>query len=231
MKRPRKKNLGKTSELPYPNPYALMLMNDYAQKAFDDDKAENFKGSWREKVLRVGEDFPLDIEIGTGNGYHFAHRASHNLQRGLVGFEVKYKPLIQTIRRALKAGAKNNAYVLRYDASQIKSVFDEGEVNNVFIHHPDPWSKKSQWKHRLIQEGFLEDLYTLMRPQSFIEFKTDNEDYFNWALKAFENSKFKVDFKTRDLHHSEKAQENFITHFESIFIKKGQPIYYLLASN
>lgn len=231
MKRPRKKNLGKTAELPHPNPYALMLMNEYTNKAFDEDRAEDFKGVWREKVLGVEDDFPIDVEIGTGNGYHFAHTAAKNLQRGLLGFEIKYKPLIQTIRRALKAGAENNAFVIRYDASQITKVFALKEVNNVYIHHPDPWSKKRQWKHRLIQEGFLEDLHTLMRPKSFVEFKTDNEDYFDWALEIFENSKFKIDFKTRDLHTSERAEQNFITHFESIFLRKGQPIFYLLAKN
>ena len=231
MKHPRRKNLSKTAELPHPNPYALMLMNEYKNKAFDEDRVEEFKGSWREKVLGVEKDFPVDVEIGTGNGYHFAHAASKNLKRGLLGFEIKYKPLIQTIRRALKAGAEDNAYVIRYDASQITKVFEKDEINNVYIHHPDPWSKKRQWKHRLIQEGFLEDLHSLMRPESFVEFKTDNEDYFDWAEEIFENSKFKVEFKTRDLHNSERADTNFITHFENIFLRKGQPIFYLVAKN
>ena len=90
MKHPRRKNLGKTAELPHPNPYALMLMNEYKDKAFDEGRVEEFKGCWREKVLGVDEDFPVDVEIGTGNGYHFAHAASKNLKRGLIGFEVKY---------------------------------------------------------------------------------------------------------------------------------------------
>ena len=231
MKRPRRKNLGKTAELPKPNPYALMLMNEYTEKAFDEDRAEDLRGLWRSKILGVEEDFPMDVEIGTGNGYHFAHQASKDLKRALIGFEVKYKPLIQTIRRAIKAGAEDNAFVVRYDASQVSKIFTQGEINNVYIHHPDPWSKKRQWKHRLIQEGFLEDLYSLMRPQGFVEFKTDNEDYFDWAQEIFEDSKFNVEFKTRDLHNSERAEENFVTHFENIFIRKGQPIFYLLAKN
>jgi len=229
VKRPRPKTLGKTKELPYPNPYALMLMDTYSHRAFDEDQASSFKGKWRKEVFLKPEDYEIDLEIGTGNGYHFASRSVKNLDRGLLGMEVKYKPLIQAIRRALNDGAKDNAFMIRYDASKLLELFDVEELNNVFIHHPDPWPKKKQWKHRLIQEGFLKDLYSLMKPDSYVEFKTDDESYYDWSLEAFKNSDFKIDFQTRDLHNSEKAEENFVTHFERIFLQKGQPIFYLTA--
>ena len=229
FKRPRTKTLGKTKELPKPNPYALMLMTTFKDKAFDEDEVLQYKNSWRDQVFNKSEAYELDLEIGTGNGYHFANRSSQNLSRGLVGLEVKYKPLIQAIRRAIKAGATDNAYMVRYDAAKITDLFGKNELNNVFIHHPDPWPKKKQWKHRLIQEGFLKDLHELMRPNSFIEFKTDDESYFDWSLDVFKNSNFQIEFKTRSLHESDRADSNFITHFESIFLKKGQPIFYLKA--
>jgi len=68
-----------------------------------------------------------------------------------------------------------------------------------------------------------------MKSGRFIEFKTDNLDYFDWSEEIFDKSEFDVNFKTRDLHNSEKAATNFITHFEKIFLAKGQPIYYLTA--
>jgi len=229
LQRPRVKSLGKTKDLPKPNPYAVMLMTTFKHRAFDEDEASTYKGQWREKVFSKDINYPVDLEIGTGNGYHFAHQSGLEKDRGLIGIEVKYKPLIQAIRRAIKGGAEDNAYMLRFDASLVTELFEKNELNNVYIHHPDPWSKKKQWKHRLIQNGFLEDLYGLMRGESFIEFKTDDESYYDWALEIFKNSKFRVEFETRDLHNSEKASTNFITHFENIFLKKGQPIFYLKA--
>lgn len=222
-----KAKLTRTQDLPAPNEYAQMLLGEYSHKAFDQDKAVTYKGKWRSSIFKQDDRYPVDVEIGTGNGYFFAHRSSANLDRGLVGFEVKYKPLIQTIRRALKSGAEENAYICRYNAGEIKDIFEKNEINDVFIHHPDPWPRKKHWKHRLIQKDFLNDLYELMRPGSSVEFKTDSLDYFDWAEPLFRDSKFAMEFTTRDLHHSEKASENFITHFEKIFLAKGQPIYYL----
>ncbi len=223
-----KAKLTKTTELKKPNPYAVMLMDEYEGRAFDEDKVQTLKGKWRKELFQTQpNDYPIDVEIGTGNGYFFAHRSSTNLDRGLLGFEVKYKPLIQAMRRALRAGAKENAYMLRYNAYELVEVFEKEEINNVFIHHPDPWPRKKHWKHRLIQDDFLKELMTLMKPGSFVEFKTDDEPYFDWALERFQRSDFTMDFITRDLHNSKLAEVNFKTHFEKIFLAKGQPIFYL----
>ena len=229
LKRPCAKTLGKTKELLNPNPYAVMLMTTFGEKAFDENEGVKFKGKWRKDVFLKPEEYKIDLEIGTGNGYHFAHRASHDPDRGILGIEVKYKPLIQTIKRAVSSGAKENAYVIRYDAAKVSELFEKEELNNVYIYHPDPWPKKRQWKHRLIQEGFLKDLHRLMRSNTFVEFKTDDELYYDWALDAFKDSDFQINFQTHDLHNSKMAEKNFITHFESIFLKKGQPIFYLKA--
>jgi tRNA (guanine-N7-)-methyltransferase len=115
---------------------------------------------------------------------------------------------------------------MRYDASSLTDVFAELELNNVYIHHPDPWPKKRHWKHRLIQTEFLEQLHGLMRSGSFMDFKTDSRDYFEWAVPLFKASRFQLTRETWDLHKSEWAGENFVTHFETIFLSKGQPIHY-----
>ena len=244
LKRPKAKALGKTKDLPKPNPYAQMLLTTFSHRAFDEDRVSHLKGRWREEVFKKNQKirksdnkndeeaialYPIDLEIGTGNGYHFAHLASTQLDRGVIGIEVKYKPLIQAIRRALKFGAKSNAFMIRYDAALVSEIFDTEELDNVYIHHPDPWPKEKQWKHRLIQDGFLKDLHKTMKKESFVEFKTDDESYYDWALEVFKESDFEIQFHTRDLHASEKAKTNFITHFENIFLKKGQPIFYLKA--
>ena len=116
--------------------------------------------------------------------------------------------------------------MVRYNASVLKYIFDKDELDNVIIHHPDPWLKKSQKKNRIIQDEFLSDLYEIQKDKTYLDFKTDNLDYFEWALERFKDSKYKVTRETFDLHKSEWNEENFVTAFETIFIKKGQPIYY-----
>lgn len=224
MSRGAQLKLSKTRDLPSPNEYVRALLGEFSEWAFDEVKVLDFKNHWRELFDRAPET-PLDLEIGTGNGYHFAWRAETQPERLLVGLELKYKPLIQTIRRALRAGCKN-ARVARYNASLVENVFAPGELNDIYIHHPDPWLKPSQLKHRLIQDQFLEKLFTLQRPGSEVEFKTDSVEYFDWALPIFEKSPYQMIGWSRDLHSSRFAERNFVTQFEQIFIRKGQPIYY-----
>lgn len=226
IRRPR---LVETKSLPNPTEYVLALTGEYRDWAYDEERAPKNRGVWRklfgEEANRPDDEKPMDLEIGTGNGYFFANRAATCPDRLLVGMELKYKPLIQSIRRARREKC-TNARIARYDANCLEDLFAEGELNHVFIHHPDPWPRQRDWKHRLIQDEFLELLWPLMRPGSFVNFKTDSEDYYDWALPIFEKSKFKKLRATRDLHRSEWASENFVTHFESLFLQKGQPIFY-----
>ena len=196
--------------------------------AFDEEDAPPLKGKWRDLAfakLASPSQMPLDLEIGTGNGYHFAHLAQKNPDRLLVGVELKFKPLVQSIRRALRHGSQN-VCITRYDANLLTQLFANDELNNVYIHHPDPWPRRRDWKHRLIQDQFLNELFELQKTKSFIDFKTDSLEYFDWAEEKFAQSRYQVVRSTRDLHKSEWASENFITHFEKIFLSKSQPIFY-----
>jgi len=128
-------NLRKTKEIPNPTYYVEALTGKYANFAYTEDKAQEFKGFWRERAFSAAAAHPFDLEIGTGSGNFFAHRAKQHPERLLLGLEIKFKPLIQTIRRALAAGCQN-ARVARFHARHIDLLFENGELNHVFIHHP-----------------------------------------------------------------------------------------------
>ncbi|MCB0366501.1 MAG: tRNA (guanosine(46)-N7)-methyltransferase TrmB [Bdellovibrionaceae bacterium] len=217
--------VSKTKDIPNPNYYVKALGSEFASWAYDEEKAPSFKGKWRSEVFAVDEDAFLDLEIGTGNGYHFAHRAETQPERCLLGIELKYKPLIQSVRRAVNAECKNMRG-MRYNARLISNLFAPGELDDVFIHFPDPWEKKRQRKHRLIQPDYMKLLFEMQRPGSTIEFKTDSRSYFDWAIEVFESCPYTLDRTSFDLHQSEYAAENFITHFERLFLRQGLPIHY-----
>lgn len=214
-----------TRNLPNPTEYVQLLNGELKDWAFNEERSPSFKGRWREQVYKVSPETPFDLEIGTGNGYFFAHHANKHPERCFVGIELKYKPLIQSIKRALRGGAKNTK-ILRYDAWAIDELFAEGELNDIYIHFPDPWEKKKQWKHRLIDDEFMKVAHSLQRPGSMIDFKTDSLDYFEWAMERFKRSPYKIEAETRDLHKSEWAATNFATHFENLWTSKGILINY-----
>ncbi|MCB0340654.1 MAG: tRNA (guanosine(46)-N7)-methyltransferase TrmB [Pseudobdellovibrionaceae bacterium] len=220
-------NIGvcRTADLPNPTYYVDALTGEFSSWAYCEEKSPTYRGQWRSEVFQVSDSHPLDLEIGTGNGYHFAHYAKNHPERSFIGIEKKYKPLIQAIRRALNEGC-DNARILRYNANYLSHLFEKGELNDVHIHFPDPWLKKRQKKHRLIQESFLKTLHELQRPGSKVEFKTDSRDYFDWAVERFQKSPYQITRLTYDLHGSEFQKENFVTHFEQIFLQQGLPIHY-----
>ncbi|MBX3020789.1 MAG: tRNA (guanosine(46)-N7)-methyltransferase TrmB [Bdellovibrionales bacterium] len=217
--------LARTRTIPIPNEYILALHGEYGDWCYDEERTPELRGQWRKEAFRVPETAPLDFEIGTGNGLHFAHHAIKHPERCLLGIELKYKPLIQSIRRARRGGAIN-ARISRFNAYMIEQMFTPGEINDVFIFFPDPWEKLRQQKHRLVQDDFLLKLFEAQRPGSRLIFKTDSQDYFQWALTRFQRSPYKVLGHTVDLHKSEFAPDNFVTQFESLFIRQGLNIGY-----
>lgn len=217
--------MARTRTIPQPNAYIMAIYGEYKDWCFDEEQAPLMRGKWRSDAFRAPATSPLDLEIGTGNGLHFAHHAIQNPQRNLLGLELKYKPLIQSIRRARKAGM-SNARIARYNAYLLPELFTPGEVDDVFIFFPDPWEKIRQHKHRLIQDEFLRGLHAIQRPGGRLFFKTDSQDYFKWALTRFERSPFEVVDATYDLHQSPFQATNFITQFERIFMRQGLKIGY-----
>lgn len=222
-----KREINITRLLPRQNQYTLALDGEYSHVAFNEERAPLNKGQWRSKVFGCDAQTPMDLEIGTGNGFFFAHRAYSNPQRKLLGIELKYKPLVQSIRRALKRGCQNAA-IMRFHAFNLEDLFEAAELNHVFIHFPDPWTSPNKPKNRVVNRVQLGMLYQMQRPGSFLEFKTDSREYFLWALDEIKNSPYQIEYQTLNLHQSEKASENFMTGFEKIFTQKGIEINYVL---
>ncbi|MBO9665435.1 MAG: tRNA (guanine-N7)-methyltransferase [Bdellovibrio sp.] len=215
-----------TTDLPHQTEYTLALNGRYSHIAFDEVRAPLNKGKWRSDVFKRDANLPMDLEVGTGNGTHFAHYAQKNPQRMVVGLELKYKPLIQTIRRADNAGC-TNAAVARFHAFNLAELFEPGEIDNVFIHFPDPWTSPKKPKNRFVQKLNLDLLFELQKPGSIIEFKTDSLVYFEWAMEEIQQSKYTILFETKDLHNSPIKAENFETAFEKIFLREGIKINFV----
>ena len=226
MKLNLSRRIARTTEMPNPSQYVQMLNGEYAEWAFNEQRALQFKGKWRAEVFKTEGRSAMDLEIGTGNGLFFAHHAVAHPERQLVGLEIKFKPLIQSIRRAVRLGARN-ARIARFHAAMITDLFAPGELDDVFIFFPDPWPRTRSFKHRLIQDEFLPKLFELQRPGSHLIFKTDHRGYYEWALEKFQRSPYQVLEHTDDLHGSPFAEQNFMTQFEKLWVSKGLKINFI----
>ncbi|MGE3973326.1 MAG: tRNA (guanosine(46)-N(7))-methyltransferase TrmB [Bdellovibrionales bacterium] len=208
------------------NIYTKMVQEEYAPWIYEMIDAPGKQGIWRQEIFKTSEETPLDLEIGVGNGYFFENHRKTMKNRLCVGLELKYKQLIQTVKRSLLHD-RNKFRLMRYDAKFLDDLFDPQELNNVYIFFPDPWEKKKQLKKRLVDIEFLNLLFELQRPGSFLEFKTDSRSYYDWVCERLKHSPYQVDFQSDNFHSTERAKDSFQTHFEKLWTRKGRPTHYL----
>lgn len=213
----------RTKTLPRPNYYTLALDGEFSSHAYSEERAPENKGKWNQVF---NNDQPIDLEIGTGNGTFFKHFCLKNPNRNVLGIELKYKPLIQTIRGALREGASNGR-VIRYHAASIDELFAKEELNNVYLHFPDPWVAPRKPNNRFVQPRTLDLLWDIQKDGSYFDFKTDSREYFLWAMEYIKKSKYKIVFETLNLHQSEMNEQNFRTQFENIFTRHGIEINFV----
>lgn len=222
-----RRTICKTSTLPHQNEYTRALEGELSHVAFSEERAPQFKGHWQNAVFKSTEGKrPLDLEIGTGNGTFFAEWAATHPQRDLLGIELKYKPLVQTIRRAMRAEAKNAA-VIRYHAFNIEDLFADSELDDIFIHFPDPWVAPRKVKNRVVCQSILNILFKMQKPGSALNFKTDSREYFLWAMAEIKKTPYLIEFETQNLHQSSWREKNFETAFEKIFLRNGVEINFV----
>ena len=219
--------LAQSKSFLHPSSYVKAMYSKYRSWVFDEEDCLQFKNEWRKQVFKSNTSTKLDLEIGPGAGDFFMYLATHNTNRLFIAVELKYKPLIQSAQK-IKKKICMNAKAIRYNARMLDDIFSPEEINNIYIHFPDPWPKKRHHKHRLVTQDFVKKIYKLQRKNSFVEIKTDHRTYFNEIRAIFKNSSYQKSECYDDLHKNMLLSEpNFITNFEKIFIRKNQAIYYL----
>ena len=179
------------------------------------------KGRWKEVF---GNDRPVQIEIGMGKGKFLHTLAKENPDINYIGIEMYSSVLYRALEKQT-AEEKPNLYFLRFDAKYLADIFAEHEVDRIYLNFSDPWPKDRHAKRRLTSEGFLNLYHTILNPDGYIQFKTDNRDLFDFSVETAENSPiWNIKELTYDLHHSEFLQGNIMTEYESKFVAEGKPI-------
>lgn len=217
--------LAQLRRLKTPNPYAHMILNELKDWVYDEETAPPQRGLWAHLGFRR-----IRLELGTGNGLHFADLAQRNPESLVLGVELKLKPVVQSIRRALRVGMKN-ARMIRYDVHQLGDVFQENEVDELYLHFPDPWLSPRKPAHRMTALENLKLLSRIQKAGALLEFKTDSAPLFEWSLQQIEISPYRTELVSFDWHSHSGSQGALRTQFESLFARRGQPIYYALLRN
>lgn len=169
-------------------------------------------------------DNPIQIEIGMGKGQFIYELARKNPFINFIGIE-KYSSVLLRAIQKMEEEPLANLMFIRMEAEDITEVFSEKEVDKIYLNFSDPWPKDRHAKRRLESRQFLERYKTILKEGGVIEFKTDNNDLFDFALEEIEPAGWKLLEMTRDLHNDEKMNEgNIMTEYEAKFSAQGNPI-------
>lgn len=188
---------------------------------------EERKNHWRELF---GNTHPIQIEIGMGKGRFIMDMAKLHPEINFIGIEKYSSVLIRGIQK-METEELPNLYFIRMDAEYITNVFGAEEVNKIYLNFSDPWPKDRHAKRRLPSREFLRRYHEILSKEGNLEFKTDNQALFTFALEELEAAGWHLDQVTYDLHHDKEMMEgNVMTEYEERFSSMGNPIYKYIIS-
>ena len=134
-----------------------------------------------EKSSIFSENQPLEVDLGCGDGSFLLGMAEHHPERNFLGVERLLGRVRKVCKRA-KRGNIDNLKVLRLESRYtVEWLLPPGSVSRLHLLCPDPWPKVRHHRRRLIQQDFLEAVYKVLEPGGEFLFKTDHDEYFEWA--------------------------------------------------
>lgn len=195
---------------------------------------QQYKGKIKEIF---GNDNPVQIEIGMGKGQFITQMALLNPKINYIGIELYSSVLLRALQKmeALQEDNKvpTNLRFLCMDAKKLDEVFDQGEIDKIYLNFSDPWPKDRHAKRRLPSKEFLKTYDSYLKKDGTIEFKTDNKGLFDFAVEELPKAGWKALAITYDLHHDQElCQGNVMTEYEEKFSSIGNPICkYIICRN
>lgn len=194
---------------------------EIAQNEYVVHDPDQYKGRWREFFQN---DNPLHIEIGMGKGKFICQLAMENPDINYLGIEKYSSVLIRGIEKR-KDLLLPNLYFLRLDAEYINDVFDQEEVDRIYLNFSDPWPKDRHARRRLTSKEFLARYEKFLKKQGEVIFKTDNRGLFDFSLEEVDRAGWELKNCTYDLHNSIYMEGNVMTEYEEKFSALGNPIH------
>lgn len=183
---------------------------------------KELKGKWREYW---DDQKQIHIEVGMGKGRFMMGMAKAHPDINYIGIEMYSSVLYRAVQKLELEPLPNLKFIL-LDAKEITEVFEQDEVDRIYLNFSDPWPKDRHAKRRLPSRQFLARFAQILKADGVIEFKTDNKDLFTFAEEEVEPAGWKILEITYDLHHDEKMMEgNIMTEYEEKFSSMGNPIY------
>jgi len=125
------------------------------------------------------------MEIGFGMGEATALIARDFPDTGFFAVDV-HRPGVGKLFSLIKEHQLQNLRVIQGDAHLVlHDMFDDVSLDGVHLFFPDPWPKKRHHKRRIVNESFLQQIASKVKPGGFFHIATDWVPYAEWIDEVF----------------------------------------------
>lgn len=183
------------------------------------------KGQW---CKLFGNKHPIEVEVGMGKGKFIMEMAQNHPEINYIGIERYSSVLLRGLQKREEMDL-SNIWFLCVDAKELAEVFEEREVDKIYLNFSDPWPKDRHAKRRLTSPEFMAVYDKVLAKDGRVEFKTDNRGLFEYSLESIPAAGWQIEEKTFDLHNSPMAADNVMTEYETKFAARGNAICKLIA--
>ena len=186
----------------------------------------SLKGQWHSFFKN---DNPIVLELGCGKGEYTIALAQKNPNKNYIGIDIKGARFWRGAKTALEEDIKNVAFI-RTQIELVDFIFDENEIDEIWITFPDPQIKYTRTKHRMTNPDFLNKYKKILKPNGVVHLKTDSEYMHGYTLGLLQGLGLDIEYAHHDVYGTTNAPKEVTgiqTYYESQYLAINKKITYL----
>ncbi|MCM5661762.1 tRNA (guanosine(46)-N7)-methyltransferase TrmB [Galbibacter mesophilus] len=191
------------------------------------DEGFDLKGKWKSAFFKNNN--PIVLELGCGKGEYTVNLAQLDPNKNYIGIDIKGARFWRGAKTAVEENLTNVAFV-RSQIELIEYIFDENEVDEIWITFPDPQIKYKRTKHRLTNESFLTRYNKILNENGMVHLKTDSEFMHGYTLGLLHGLGFEVLYANHNVYRNEGSPREVTsiqTFYEKQYLEVNKPITYI----
>jgi tRNA (guanine-N7-)-methyltransferase len=163
-----------------------------AQQLARDTLWAKFGIEFQESILDLNTAFPTPqpvvMEIGYGMGEATWQIAKDNPAVNYLGVEV-HMPGVGKLMARIEEFDLTNVKLIERDVFEVfHYMIADGALDGVHLYFPDPWPKKRHFKRRIVNQRFIAEVATKLKPGGFLHIATDWVPYAEWITEQFDEA-------------------------------------------
>lgn len=187
-----------------------------------------YKGRWNEFF---GNDNPIYVELGMGKGQFISTQSFRNPNINYIGVDMYDELVRRASEKARRIWSERgvdsppNLALLRANIEFIEDIFEQDELERVYLNFSDPWPKAKHARRRLTHPRFVSKYMNALNTRGEIHFKTDSVSLFEYSLNSFADMELLTRNIALNLHKDGLRDDLVPTEYEMKFFNRGQNIH------